>query len=196
MTLRPCQAPSLTLTYSIYASNLALLGKRTKTHRVSRRLVAKFDLYSLLYSVGCGHRLVSVPGWLCKEWYWIMTLCCFAPRSHFLSSIATGKTWMLVSSKLLVRKAIHSEMLWCIFIFLWFVFLKLSSDRFPNMKVYLTNTWNSKQIYSMQDAAKPVHHIWNCNLSHQVQLLNQKMKVSKMNIDYLIIPNLLVRIFT
>lgn len=48
----------------------------------------------------------------------------------------------------------------------------------------------------MQEAAKPIDHIWNCNLSHKVQLFNQKMRSKQMNIDDLIIPNLLVIIFT
>lgn len=41
------------------------------------------------------------------------------------------------------------------------------------------NTWNSKQICRMQEAAKPLDHVWNCYLSHKVQLLNQKMRNKK-----------------
>ena len=32
----------------------------------------------------------------------------------------------------------------------------------------------------MEKAAKPIDHVQNCNLSHKVQLLNQKMR-SKQN---------------
>lgn len=73
--------------------------------------------------------------------------------------------------------------------FLWLVFFKLSSHRFPNIKMYLMNNWNSKQICSMQKAAKPIDHIWNCNLSQKVQIFNQKMRSKKMNIDDLITTN-------
>ena len=58
------------------------------------------------------------------------------------------------------------------------------------------NNWNSKQICSVQKAAKPIDHIRNRDLSQKVQILNQKMRSKKMNIDDLIIPNLLVRLFT